>query len=98
MDKTFDIISFRRLAVITRPDVSKWDLQRFQREGNIQVAFVKGSYEPCSKEDMRHNCDDLNGKVFEIKALLLLDSPLYRISHPNCRCKFVPVPSSMVKK
>lgn len=72
-----------RLANIVRPDNSYTDLLGFQRDGYTQVIFVKN---PISDQE----CAPLNGNIYEIIELLKLDNPLFRISHPNCLCKFSP--------
>jgi hypothetical protein len=71
-----------RLANIVRPDTSYQDLLRLQKEGYTQVVFVKN---PIADEE----CAPLDGNIYEISELLKLDNPLFRISHPNCLCKFV---------
>jgi len=35
-------------------------------------------------------CEQYNGNIYSIEELLTLDNPIFRISHPNCRCKFDP--------
>jgi hypothetical protein len=72
-----------RLADLDRPDQSYSDLLGFQRDGYEQAVFVKN---PTADEQ----CAPLNGKIYEISELLKLDNPLFRISHPNCLCKFSP--------
>lgn len=71
------------LANIDRPDQSYSDLLGFQRDGYTQVVFVKN---PIADEE----CAPLDGDIYEIAELLKLDNPLFRISHPNCTCKFAP--------
>jgi len=71
------------LADVTRPDTSASDLRRFQSLGYETVVFV-------ANYDADPDCDRFNGDVYSIDELLVLDSPIFRISHPNCRCKFEP--------
>jgi hypothetical protein len=91
--KTFDIIRARIknrktvVSVITRPDLSAIDLRKFQNEGFSQVYF-----EANLQSDP--DCEVLNGNIYDISELLTYDNPIYRTSHPNCNCKFKPVPSS----
>lgn len=72
-----------RLAEIVRPDTSYQDLLGFQRDGYTQAVFVKN---PIADEE----CAPLDGNIYEVAELLKLDNPLFRISHPNCLCKFAP--------
>ncbi len=72
-----------RLANIVRPDTSFSDLLGFQRDGFTQAVFVKN---PIADEE----CTQFNGNIYEISELLKLDNPIFRISHPNCTCKFMP--------
>ena len=75
------------LAGITRPDLSKSYLQQFKSQGYTQAVFVANVLaDP--------NCEVLNNNIYTIDDLLKYDNPLYRTSHPNCRCKFVPYPPS----
>jgi len=66
---------------ITRPDTSKSDLNTYKSQGYVTVVFV-------ANMESDPNCDYLNGNVYSIDELLALDNPIYRIAHPNCRCKF----------
>lgn len=68
---------------ITRPDLSKNDLNRYKSMGYATVVFVANlAADP--------QCEQHNGSIYSIDELLTLDNPIYRISHPNCRCKFDP--------
>ena len=68
-------------AKLVRPDYSKRYLQDFQREGFTQVVFrANVAADP--------ECQVLDGNLYMIDQLLSLDNPLFRISHPNCECKF----------
>lgn len=74
-------ISYRRIAVIVRPDRSYSDLLGFRNDGYKQVVFVANLIaDP--------QCKQFDGNVYEIEDLLRLDNPLYRTSHPNCNCAF----------
>jgi len=80
------IRDFVKVAEIVRPDMSKSDLLRFKNEGYTKVVFVANIMaDP--------QCEVHNGEVYEIDELLKMDNPLYRVSHPNCNCKFEPLPS-----
>lgn len=70
-----------KTAGITRPDTSKNDLNRMKSLGYITVYFVANP-NCCDK------CTNINRDEYEIESLLILDNPLFRISHPNCLCKF----------
>lgn len=70
-------------AGITRPDLSKNDLNRFKSMGYETVVFVQNI-----EADLA--CEQFNGNIYSIDELLTYDNPLYRTSHPNCRCKFDP--------
>lgn len=73
-------------ADIVRPDMSKSDLMRFKSEGYKQVVFIANiAADP--------QCEVHNGEVYNIEELLKMDNPLFRISHPNCECKFEPLES-----
>ena len=72
-----------RLAGITRPDLSKNDLNRYKSMGYVTVVFIANL-----AADPR--CEQYDRSIYSIDELLTLDNPLYRISHPNCRCKFDP--------
>ncbi len=73
-----------RYSNITRPDLSKFDLEKFKRDGYSQVVFVSN---PTSKDE---KCDFVDGNIYEIDELLKLDNPAFRITHPNTRGEFVP--------
>jgi hypothetical protein len=92
------VISFRKISRVVRMDRSKNDLQRFKRDGYEQVVFVKSSYGHCVERDPNHNCNKLDGSIFKIDDLLKLDSPTFRISHPNCLCKFYPYGNKKTNK
>lgn len=66
---------------ITRPDTSKSDLNNYKSQGFETVVFV-------TNIEADPACDYLNGNIYSIEELLTLDNPIYRISHPNCRCRF----------
>jgi hypothetical protein len=70
-------------AGITRPDLSKNDLNRFKSMGYETVVFV-------ANIEADPACEQFNGNIYSIDELLTYDNPLYRTSHPNCRCKFDP--------
>jgi len=55
----------------------------FQRDGYTQVVFIKNL-------TADEECTPLDGNIYEISELLKLDNPIFRISHPNCLCKFSP--------
>lgn len=85
----FDIISIRRTnrlisAGIVRPDLSGSKLRDLKNQGYVQVAFVANVMSD-------PECESLNGNVYIIDDLLRLDNPLYRTSHPNCNCEFIPL-------
>lgn len=68
-------------ALLIRPDNSKAYLNNYKSQGYITVVFVANiAADP--------ECEYLNGNVYNIDELLILDNPLFRMSHPNCRCKF----------
>jgi hypothetical protein len=71
------------IADVTRPDTSASDLRRFQSLGYKTVVFI-------ANYDADPDCDRYDGDIYSIDELLALDSPIFRISHPNCRCKFEP--------
>ena len=70
------------LAGITRPDTSAFKLRSLSRD-YTQVVFV-------AAQGSEADCQALNGNVYNIEDLLAYDNPLYRTSHPNCTCEFVP--------
>ncbi len=71
------------LSGITREDTSKSDLRDYKSLGYNSVVFVANlSADP--------QCKDLNGNIYDIDELLVLDNPIFRIAHPNCQCKFQP--------
>jgi dTDP-glucose pyrophosphorylase len=74
------------VAEIVRPDISVTYLNQFKSEGYRQVVFIANVV---SDPD----CVNLDGNVYSIDELLKLDNPLFRISHPNCECKFEPLES-----
>jgi len=76
------------LAGITRSDTSSFDLSSMSNE-YTQAVFVA---HPSADAD----CQALNGNVYDIAQLLSYDSPLYRTSHPNCSCEFVPYEESRI--
>lgn len=91
--KSFDIISVRdiTLAGIVRPDMSSIELRKYQSDGETQVVFV-------ANIEADPECAELDGNVYDIDTLLTFDNPLYRTSHPNCRCKFVPLPTNEIPR
>ena len=70
-------------SAVTRPDNSRSDLLKYKSQGYISVKFRRGI-------DADSECMDLDGKVFPISYLLSLEFPLGQVSHPNCRCSYVP--------
>ena len=70
-------------ALLVRIDPSKTYLNTLKSQGYITVVFVANM-----EEDPE--CEYLNGNVYNIDELIVLDNPLFRMSHPNCRCKFNP--------
>ena len=68
-------------ALLVRPDPSKTYLNSFKSQGYVTVIFV-------SNMQADPDCAYLNGNVYDIEQLLTLDNPLFRMSHPNCNCKF----------
>jgi hypothetical protein len=79
------------LATVTRPDLSKSDLQNWQTQGYTQVGFVANPI--CCEKVCQALEEGVGGQhpIYEIVTLLALDNPLFRTSHPNCRCRFAPV-------
>ncbi len=71
-------------ALLNRPDPSKTYLNTYKSQGYITVVFV-------ANMEADPDCEYLNGNVYNIDELLALDNPIYRMSHPNCRCKFNPL-------
>ncbi len=66
-----------------RIDQSKNYLLQFKTNGYSQVVFINNfTADP--------QCKNLNGNIYNIEELIKLDNPLFRISHPNCLCKFQP--------
>ncbi len=92
--KKFNIIRGRRIerlkhfADIVRPDLSRSDLEKWKMDGYTQVYFLKN----VSEEDA--TCTNLDGNVYNIDDLLTYDNPLFRTSHPNCMCQFMPLEES----
>lgn len=81
----FNIISVRdfKTAGQVRPDLSMSDLEKWDREGYTQVVFVKN---PTADEE----CTQYDGNLYNISELMDYDQPLFRTSHINCQCSFVP--------
>ena len=78
------------ISGVTRPDNSINDLRSFKLQGYETVVFV-------ANIEADPQCEHLNGNIYDIDELLTLDSPIFRISHPNCRCKFSPYGKSKNK-
>ncbi len=77
------MISYR-VALIVRPDKSYSQLLDWRAQGYEEVVFVANLMaDP--------QCKEFNGNPYKISDLLGFDNPLYRTSHPNCNCKFVPL-------
>ena len=72
-----------RKAFLDRPDLSRYDLNNFIGQGYEDAAFEANP--ACCAECQAHD-----GEIYDINELLELDNPLYRITHPNCNCKFIP--------
>jgi hypothetical protein len=79
------------VAIAVRPDISAGELSRWKGMGYTQVYFKANlAADP--------DCSYLNGNVYDIDTLLTYDAPLFRTSHVNCRCEFVPLESSNTSK
>ncbi len=74
-------------AIITRPDPSKAELQNYKNQGYTTVVFIANPNccDVCTQLNRYEYAID---KVDNVDGLLQMDNPLYRISHPNCICKF----------
>ena len=70
-------------ALLVRVDPSKTYLNTLKSQGYVTVVFV-------ANMEADPECEYLNGNVYNIEELIILDNPLFRMSHPNCRCKFNP--------
>ncbi len=68
---------------LDRPDSSKNELYNFKNQGYDTVVF-----EANLQADPQ--CKQFDGFIYVIDELLKLDNPIFRISHPNCNCKFTP--------
>ncbi len=76
------MISYR-VAIIVRPDRSYGQLLDWRAQGYEEVVFVANlAADP--------QCKQFDGNPYKIADLLRYDNPLYRTSHPNCNCQFVP--------
>jgi len=70
-------------SAVTRSDDSRSDLLNYKSQGYVSVKFQRGF-------DADASCQALDGKPFQIDYLLSLEFPLGNVSHPNCRCKYIP--------
>lgn len=70
-------------SAVTRTDNSRSDLLSYKSQGYVSVKFKRNT-------DADEECIALDGKPFEIDYLLSLEFPLGQVSHPNCRCRYVP--------
>ena len=79
--------SMQKLSKLVREDMSKYYLRNFQNDGYKEVVFTANiAADP--------ECKVLDRNIYNIEDLLRLDNPLFRISHPNCLCKFDPYGTS----
>lgn len=79
--------SLLTMSKLVREDMSKYYLRNLKNDGYSQVVFTSN---PAADPE----CKVLDRNIYDIDDLLRLDNPLFRVSHPNCLCKFDPYGST----
>lgn len=77
-------------AKLVRIDRSKPYLRQWYSQG-FRAVKVKLADVSCRV------CRSVADAEFYIMSLMQKDNPIFRLTHPNCRCGFIPIPESNVK-